>query len=317
MHGNHTVVKKESLMKKKTPAAALVSEEKVVLKPVLGIAPRTYVPVLLASALAAALFFLLFFPGLRNPGAKVSVGVLPEGASVLVDGVRAGSAPVEFFVPAGTRAFTIRKPHFAPRELKVDVPGRVFGSLFFPKKLAITVRLEPEAPRELLDAAHREFSSWVLTGEPSAVHKVPAVLTEAAADFTLAEGHDSRLLWDMLRSSAASVNTPGAFNDFARAVLLAGSGGKALSPQALVRAADFMARLYGSGDSAAYWLSGVLPEKAAGAYASSESASAEVERLSAGFKSAMASLPRGPGTAPVYIRTIGGEFARKIGRAHV
>ena len=302
MRGSRNAVKKNTRVRKNISSPESPVRERVVLKPVFGVPPRTYVPVLYGALLLCAAFFLLVFPGLWNPGARLSFQVRPEGASVIVDGVRLGFAPGEYFVPRGNRKVLIRKPHFAPRELEVAVPRRLLGSLFFPKRMTLSVELEPASPKELLASAHEEFSRRALS-DPASSQWAPATLSEAAADYASSPAGDPAALREMLRSAAASVDSPGALEDYVRAVFLADSGGGALSPQSLVRSAHFLLDLYlAAGDGAPDWLSRVLPEKAAAAYAAKKEARSVPQ---AGKSGPAAGLPE-----PSYIHTPGGEFAR-------
>ncbi|MDR2589179.1 MAG: SUMF1/EgtB/PvdO family nonheme iron enzyme [Spirochaetales bacterium] len=237
--------------------------ERVILKPVFGIQPRVYVGALYGIGLAVLAFFLLLEPGLSSPGAKVTVTSLPEGASVLLDGIRIGSTPLTAFIAEGDHTLTLRRPFFEERSLPLAVESRLFASRFFPKKQAVHENLALSSAEELLTEAHREFSARALMGEGDPLSPFPPVLSEAVLDYALSPAENAEAeLFSMLSSALASVNSPAGFRDFIRAGLLAASGGSALSPQSLVKAASWFLSLYGEKPEALYWLILVLPPPA-------------------------------------------------------
>ncbi len=276
-------------MKKRNnpPDANASPGARVVLKPILGVRPRTYMAVIYSAVLVAVLFILFLYDGLFSPGAEVTIETLPRGASVRVDGRRVGYTPCTVFVPAGKRSFALSKPFFGTFEKERDVPSRLVGSLFAKKKDGFFVRLALKSEDGLFESAHREFSSWTLTGEPSATYSFPPVLSEAVEDYYLSsEGKPSvdRLPEAFLLSAAKNVANEGVFRDYLRAAALAGSKGKAMSPAGAARTAAFFARLYASSDYAALWLAEVLPEKAAAEIVGNHAVAARLDSLFAGIK---------------------------------
>ncbi|MDR1626201.1 MAG: SUMF1/EgtB/PvdO family nonheme iron enzyme [Spirochaetia bacterium] len=238
--------------------------EKVVLRPLFGIQPRVYVAAVYAVALAGIFFFVFLYPGVFHPGAEIRFTSIPEEASVLVDGVRIGATPLTAFISEGRHTLTLRRPHFEEKKIPLSAGGRLFASRFFPKQEALHAELSLQSGEELLLEAHRDFAAWALSGDPNPLYPIPPVLTAAARDYSLAaappEGGGE--LFRMLGSAAACVNSPANFRDFAGAALMAASGGRVLSPQALVKAADWFLSLYDAEENILYWLALVLPEKA-------------------------------------------------------
>ena len=82
------------------------------LKPIVGVRPVTYVPILLGLAVAVILFLVLRYPGIRNYGSEVTFRCAPAGAEVIVDGTRLGATPFTRFVEAGKHEAIIRYPGF-------------------------------------------------------------------------------------------------------------------------------------------------------------------------------------------------------------
>lgn len=295
-------------MRKKTnPSTDTTTAGKIVLKPIAGIQPRIYVAAGYLVFILGLLFFLTIYPGLRNPGAVVSITTLPEGTSVHIDGIRVGFTPIRTYVPRGSRTIILKKPHFAEKNITLDIPGRVFGSRFFPRRIEMTEYLELHSPRGLLDESHREFSSWALSGEPNPLYPFPPTLSEAAADYAVSGGGNPRELLSMLGSAASGVNSPGIFRDYVRAALVAGSDGRALSPQGLVRTARFFGSLYGSSEHSAYWLSSVLPDEFSALFTGNPAVAAEMEALSSRLKSEL--RQPAPAAAVRTLNILGREFA--------
>ncbi|MDR1933672.1 MAG: SUMF1/EgtB/PvdO family nonheme iron enzyme [Spirochaetales bacterium] len=259
------------------------AEERVVLAPFLGIRPRVYVAALYALVLAGVFFYVFLYPGIFHPGAEVTFTSLPEEASVLVDGVRIGATPLTAFVSEGSHVVSLRRPHFGEQKVPLAVGGRLFGSRVFPRRESLHAKLSLLSAEDLLRDAHREFSVWAL-GEATPLSPFPPVLSAAVRDYAIAAGTGAdteKELFAMLSSAAASVNSPASFRDFIYAAFLAASGGKALSPQALIRAAGWLLPLYARNEEALYWLILVLPEKAREELGASAWAAARLAELAA------------------------------------
>ena len=89
-----------------------ISQVTVRLRPIIGIKPGVYLTYIYGLAVAAALFFLLFFPGMQKRGTLYSFAALPDGAAVFVDGKYAGATPVKSFLPKGKHEITIQLPFY-------------------------------------------------------------------------------------------------------------------------------------------------------------------------------------------------------------
>lgn len=150
------------------------------LKPILGIKPESYVPVILGLGLLLVLFFLLLYPGLRSYGSEVTVRSTPAGSEVVVDGVRLGATPLTSFVGAGEHELSITYPGFEPEQRSVQISGRLFGTLVAPRQQEITVTLTPLSPEALATNRAEAFARWALAGAGSAAFQVPPFLAETS-----------------------------------------------------------------------------------------------------------------------------------------
>jgi hypothetical protein len=157
-----------------------IDDDLVQLKPFMGIRPGVYLALLYSLALALVLFFILVFPGLRNPGSILSIRTEPEGAAVRVDGVYQGASPLEVFVPGGKRTISLVLPGFSVNEFEVNAGGRIFGALFFPKRISFSKTLDAPDPSKVLALGASDYARWAAVGEPSSVYQIPLSLSEGA-----------------------------------------------------------------------------------------------------------------------------------------
>ena len=88
------------------------------LKPILGVRPGIYLNVMYGLIVILAIFFLLFYPGVRNRGSYRSITTFPDHATIKVDGVYAGSTPCTIFLKHGERVVEISKPFYSSQSFQ-------------------------------------------------------------------------------------------------------------------------------------------------------------------------------------------------------
>jgi len=152
-------------------------EVKVKLKPILGIKPKIYVPLIYVVAIVLILFFLLIYPGIRFNGSSVKFTSLPDKAVVKVDGRYIGSTPVSGFIKSGERTIEITKPFYKVFVKKIKIKGRIFATLFFPVRQTINVKIEVQNLEELIqwkynDYVHSPFIPQILTDTVSSLYSI-------------------------------------------------------------------------------------------------------------------------------------------------
>ncbi|MDR2079836.1 MAG: SUMF1/EgtB/PvdO family nonheme iron enzyme, partial [Treponema sp.] len=236
-------------------------EDQVRLKPILGIRPGVYLTGLYALLFLGILFFILLYPGITKPGSLLILNSEPQGAAVRVDGVTLGTTPCELFVPEGARLVEWVLPGFTPVRQEMTIPGRVFASRFFPRRIPVSVTLEPPNPLEALVSAAAEYARWSFTGEPTAAYQIPQELSEAAYRIGPAMAADSVVreqAQGILKAAARFALTKAALRDLLRAQFLTGSGGLSPSPITLSGTAAYILE-YLSQTPAAAWLAETLP----------------------------------------------------------
>lgn len=149
------------------------------LKSWMGIQPIVYAPVIIISLVFAVIFFVFTYPGIRYYGTRLNIESWPEGAAVYINDKMLGSTPLELFVPAGHYTLRLEKPHFETTEFPVLVKGRLFFSLFFPKKQDLNLSIKIKDLPGFLADSYYQASSW-FSMPADRIHMRPPVLEEAA-----------------------------------------------------------------------------------------------------------------------------------------
>ena len=238
------------------------------LKPVFGLRPGVWLAAVYSAAILTALFFVLLFPGLRNPGARVVFESEPWGAAIRIDGVYAGASPASFFVPAGARSAEVSLPGFETATSEHAIPRRAFASRFFPRRYRLFVRLEAEDPLAVLGLSASEFAAWSFGGEATPTWQVPRTLSEGVYRMGAAAAGDEAA--GIIAASARFASTRAGLRDLVRAKTLAEGGGGSPSPLALARSVSQIAAFLDENDAGAAWLAGLLTDGAADALVSSD-----------------------------------------------
>lgn len=234
----------------------------IVLKPLWGLRPGIYLTVLYGIILALIIFFLLFFPGLNKPYGRMTFSSEPRGTAVRMDDVYIGSTPFTFDVPAGNHRFTFVLPGFEEKNHDIDVEGRVFASLFFPKKIHIHETMKTDDPVNAFVMGAKSFSEWSFAGEATAVFQHPMDLSNAAYRIGFVNNPDDRMMMqEILKASARFASTKTAARDLIRAKFLADNAGKALSPLSALRSIKDAAEYVSDIDGAPFWLASLLGEE--------------------------------------------------------
>jgi hypothetical protein len=261
-------------------------EDKIRLKPLLGLRPGVYLCFIYGAVILGALFFLLFFPGISRPGSLVTVESEPWGAAVRLDGVYQGSAPCEFFASRGAHSLELVLPGFESRKIEVQIPGRLAFSLFFPRRLSFGERLSPangktspggealQSPFQsesggalgIIAGAGADYAAWTFAGEPTDAYQIPLSLSEGfyrAGPYLAGDKEAREEANETLKAAARFALTRAALRDLIRAKALADNGGLSPSPLSLLHsAADALSWLEDqaarSGETAP-WLAGLLP----------------------------------------------------------
>ena len=172
------------------------------LKPILGVKPGTYLTVFYSFILLLAVFLILFLPGIRNYGSEVTFYTVPGETDVYVDGRYLSGSPVTAFVSAGKHEIVLEKAYYQSKSFSARIDGRLFGSLFFPKKTVIARGLVLEDPAGYAAAGYDAFSSWSLVHEPHTRYQLPPILSVTVEDlFTSRRGDAEGVSRELVEAS--------------------------------------------------------------------------------------------------------------------
>ena len=246
-------------------------EDRVRLKPVLGVKPGYYLAVFYGLAMLLVLFFVFLYPGLSRPGSVARVRSEPSGAAFHLDGVYMGTTPCDVFVPEGRHVVELSLPRFTPLRREEEFRGRIFASRFFPLSHPVEGTLETDDSVAVFALAAADYAAWTFGGEPTATWQVPQSLSEGAYRGgprleSAAGGLDAD---GILRAAARFAVTRAALRDLGRAKFLADNGGLSPSPVTLYRSAAGMLLYLSENPGFAETLAGLLPEEAAPAFTGS------------------------------------------------
>jgi formylglycine-generating enzyme required for sulfatase activity len=212
-----------------------VDEAEVHLKPVFGIAPGRYLTIIYSLGVLTALFLVLLYPGIRNPGTVFRIESDPPGSAVILDGAYKASTPATIFLPAGSRQLRMEHPGFIAQEQTLKVGAQLFGTLFFNRESGIRVSLEAgKTAGTILSQGIKEYSWWALAGQPSASYQIPMVLSEAALAWTaIPSSQRSAVAADFASAAFSYTAQPQSARDALRASILVAGESAVLTPVTL------------------------------------------------------------------------------------
>jgi len=244
-------------MQKKQPE----TEDIVKLKPFMGFRPGVWLCALYSAILLVLIFLFLILPGLINPGSELIFITEPQGAAIRVDGVYMGTAKERIFVPEGVHLLTAVAPGFDNESLNAKIPGRVFGSLFFPDRFTIEINLKTSDPSGAFAQAAADFAELSFAGEPTATWQIPLILSEGA--YRTGQVIDNQSAAQILTAASRFTATRAALRDIVRAKMLLDNGGLSPSPAGIYGSVNDIMAFLSENPGSANWLFSLLPAEAA------------------------------------------------------
>lgn len=252
--------------RKKTRPAEQPVDDTVKLGPLFGFSPHKYIPLLYLGALLLVLFAVLVLPGILRYGSQVSFESDPGGAEVYLNDTRRGSTPLETFVPAGTYRVEYRMPGVQAAVSEIDVSGRIFGSLIFPRRLLSHSHLEYEDSQlgSILSSTVRDYAGWAAVGQSSRSHRFPPVLSEGMDVLMTAAPVPASVDridagQKLLSLSVGHVVDPALLRDYVRAASVFHNAGPAAGPGGIVATVRFFAHLHNNAEALPVLLGEALP----------------------------------------------------------
>ena len=251
-------------------------EDQVKLKPFLDIRPGVYLTVLYSLIILAIVFFVLIQPGIKNPAAMLIVKTEPAGAAIRANNVYMGVSGSKIKITGGEYTIEAVMPGFESESAVYKLPGRVFGSLLFPKKHRIDFTLKSSDPAGAFSMYAAEFAAWSFGGDPSETWQIPMILSEGAYRLGSEQGtEDTNLQLKeqfqqiLLAASRFTVTRTG-LRDLIRAKALLDGNGNSPSPVTLVGSISDALGFLSENPGAAAWLSRLLAGDTADAVKSSD-----------------------------------------------
>jgi len=235
-------------------------DDSVKLKPLMGIRPGVYLTVLYSFFLLVILFFLLVFPGLTRGGAVLSVKTEPMGAAVRINGVYLGTSADRIFLRRGTYTVEAVLPGFEKAGVVYEIPRRVFGSIFFPRRVKIELTLTSADPAAAFAQEAADFAAWSFGPEPTAAWQIPLSLSEGA--YRAGPSGDPGMR-EILKAASRFTVTRAGLRDLVRAKILTDNRGLSPSPAGLTRSVSDILLFLSENPGSAEWLAGLLPQESA------------------------------------------------------
>jgi formylglycine-generating enzyme required for sulfatase activity len=249
-----------SKKKKKEPTSP--DEIEVTLKPIAGIQPWAYLTVVYIIIVLLILFLILLLPGIRKNGSIITFDSRPRQAAVYIDGKYAGATPFKTFVPRGSHTFTIEKPFFEEITWNEKTSGKLFFTLFAPKKVRIERTLTLENLEGYLSSVSQEYSSYALLDSLYVSYQVPRVLShrvEALYNNAVPPPKDEIEL--LLRTAVRNVHNDVLLKDFLKAVSTYTAGGKVLTPNSLIDFVSYYLKAEDNKNGIDFLITAALPEQ--------------------------------------------------------
>ncbi len=260
-----------------SPSSAESPPPPVRLRPLLGVEPERYLPLVFSGVLLLIFASVFLLPAVRNPGVAVLIYTSPTGSSVYVDNQRVGSTPVEVFLERGTRELRLEHPWFHEETFTYTAGNQLFRIPFHTRPRELWRRLELAEPEALITDSAKDFTQWALAEEPTARRRSPRVLADAVAAWYAdpasqpvpggpAAGesyNDSGEIAALLHLAPAFLSHQGAGADFLRASTLDRAAGGVLSAFTALEVVQNFVRLEKTSRGFFRVLDAVLPDAAA------------------------------------------------------
>ncbi len=157
-------------------------KEPVKLTDIFGVKPEVWLIYLSVFFLILIVLALILLPGILKDGTRLEIWTNAEGAGMFIDDQLRGKLPGVYFIQRGSHTLDVRAAGFESHTEKIDVGGRLFFSLFFPRSDKIVITLSPNtsiSSREFRKPVVLELSTLGLFAV-SAVRQIPPVFDDYA-----------------------------------------------------------------------------------------------------------------------------------------
>lgn len=146
--------------KKQTISDEELAKISVKLKPIMGIRPGYYLTALYLFVVLFLFFFFFFLPGILRNGSILIFKGKPQKINIYIDDTLIGSSPKQLYLKSGEYNLKLECPGFQTEKRKLKVEGRLFASLFFPRRQTVSLSLKKQSAEEYLAYYMKNFSLW-------------------------------------------------------------------------------------------------------------------------------------------------------------
>jgi hypothetical protein len=235
-------------------------DDRVKLEPILDIKPGVYLTVLYTITLLLIFFLVFVNPGIKKPAAALYVKTEPAGAAIRLDGVYMGISGERIPIQGGKYLIEAVMPGFETQSASFEIPGRVFFSLFFPRRFDAELTLKTNDPAAVFAQSAADFAAWSFGGEPTSTWQIPLSLSEGAYRIGPVKTAETE---EILAAASRFTVTRAALRDLSRAKILMDNGGLSPSPPALASSVSDILVFLSENQGSAQWLSALLPPESA------------------------------------------------------
>lgn len=166
-------------MKRREP----LPEDTVRLKPIFGIRPERYIPIIYASLALILLFLAGFLPGIIHNGSVLITDSSVDELALWVDDVYIGNADEQHFIAKGSHQIRFTKPFFSTVEYSDhEVGGRVFATLISKRKMHLSAELRIDDLEGYLQWRLSELAAFSEVRNYSDNYFYPQTLLKTASD---------------------------------------------------------------------------------------------------------------------------------------
>jgi len=211
------------------------SDVVVELKPIFGIEPEKYLPVIFIALIFIVLFAIFVLPGILSHGTQFTFITIPDKAIISIDGKYIGATPCTTFIKSGKRRIEITKPFYQNIIVEDKVEGGIFASLFVPLKKKNVYNMKLEDIDELVNWSIHDFSEYGILDEFTANYQIPPILSDAVSAVYAAE--DNKViekLRGLLQNAMYFIDSEAELRELCNSFSILETGGKILNQNNII-----------------------------------------------------------------------------------
>ncbi len=167
-------------MKKRT----LTLPEDMQLPTFLGMSPGKWLTIFYGIILGAGLFFLLIFPGIRNPHSRVTIdSKLPM--ALYLDESYLGGSPFSQDISKGTYHLRLEREFFEDLSWEQNIGSRLFGSILFEKRINLSLSPTLVNTNGFISSQYNRLSEWAMVDTFTKDYHYPPIIEETLSGLLL------------------------------------------------------------------------------------------------------------------------------------